>query len=152
MGGTPASDPGWSEGGGGQETWNIRGRRWRPYFLWLVLTGTGGHGPLGSPPGSAAAHSRGCTILWLGGVRRHDGAFPFSHLQDSGGRWCYGPLFLLSTPGRYILALSVPPKQYVLLRTHKWMDIKKNFLSLNLCVCHVPVKPIKRTVLLPFGH
>ena len=40
-----ASDPGWSEGGGGQETWKIRGRRRQPSFLWLVLTGTGGAWP-----------------------------------------------------------------------------------------------------------
>ena len=32
--------------GGAKETWNIRRCRWWPSFLWLVLTGTGGHGPL----------------------------------------------------------------------------------------------------------
>ena len=28
--------------GGGQETWNLCGRLWRPSFLWLVFTGPGG--------------------------------------------------------------------------------------------------------------
>ena len=44
-----------SQVGGGQETWNLGGRLWRPSFLWLICTGLGGDGPLGTPPGSATA-------------------------------------------------------------------------------------------------
>ena len=51
-----ASDPGWSEGGG-QETWNIRGRRWRPsFFMTSFDRDRGAMAPLPPPPppGSAA--------------------------------------------------------------------------------------------------
>ena len=51
--GQSASDPAARWGGGGQETWNLCGRIWWPSFLWLICTGLGGHGPLGTPPGSA---------------------------------------------------------------------------------------------------
>ena len=36
--------------GGGQETWNLCGRLWRPSFLWLVSTGLGGAMAPSAPP------------------------------------------------------------------------------------------------------
>ena len=44
------ADPDTSERGG-QETWNISRRTWRPSFLaYFLQAGGGGHGPLGPPP------------------------------------------------------------------------------------------------------
>ena len=79
--------------GGGTRNMKYKGPPMAAIFFMTSFHRDRGAWPPWLPHGSAAAHSRGCTILWLGGVRRHDGAFPFSHLQDSGGRWCYGPLF-----------------------------------------------------------
>ena len=36
--------------GGGQETWNLYDRLWRPSFLWLICTGAGGAWPPRHPP------------------------------------------------------------------------------------------------------
>ena len=36
--------------GGGQETWNLCGRLWRPSFLWLISTGLGGGMAPSAPP------------------------------------------------------------------------------------------------------
>ena len=57
MSNTSASNPGWSEGGGGKNMKYKAPRMAAIFFMTSFNRDRGGHGPLGSPPGSAAALS-----------------------------------------------------------------------------------------------